>query len=282
MLSQQHKLRKEKPGENGSKHVIRKVVRKEERNRARHLERVSKFQKQKTAETQEIKSRIQHFLRKNHLDSFCESAIDVGLALRFYSEHNKVKDVILDLVKPIYPNAKIHFFGSRINGLGTIDSDLDIFLELETPLSKCYNVPKCATYIETVKSLMNKDPKTWKALIAIKDAKVPIIKVHYAPHSLECDISFSSPYGYFNTTLINHLINMQPVCYKMCMILKHMYKLTHVYTNNSRSFSTYSLIMMIFFYMQTKRFLPSISSLQSGLKKKCQIGCKFSFSCTFT
>lgn len=262
--------------ENVPKAEKSKATRREERNRARHLERDNKFrQKKDDKERVQVEKRVKQFLAKP-LDKICKDAMAEGKALRNYEKHDIVKNDILKLITPIYPRAKVHFFGSRINGLGSKDSDIDIFFELEKPINECFELSNNGLYIDTLKKLMAKESGTWKSLTAIKDAKVPILKARYHPESIECDISFSNPFGVYNTKLINHMLEMQPLCYKICILMKQAYKLSQV-KKDRKTFSTYSLILMVIFYMQTEKLLPSIKDLQCDEKDMSKIGRKFVF-----
>ncbi|KAL5274449.1 hypothetical protein ACFFRR_000905 [Megaselia abdita] len=252
--------------ENVPKTENSKKSHREERNRARHLERDNKFrQKKEDKEKLQMEKRVKQFLAKP-LDKICMDAMAEGKALRNYEKHDKVKKDILRLITPSYPDAKVHFFGSRINGLGSRDSDIDLFLELEKPINECFELSSTGKYIDHLKILMNKESSTWKSLTAIKDAKVPILKARYHPESIECDISVSNPFGVYNTKLINHLLEMQPLCYKMCILMKQVNKFSQI-KKERKTFSTYSLILMVIFYMQTEKLLPSIKALQCEHEK---------------
>lgn len=251
-----------------------KASRREERNRARHLERDNKFrQKKEDKEKLQMEKRVKQFLAKP-LDKICKDAIAEGKALRHYDKHEIVKKDILRLATPLYPNAKVHFFGSRINGLGSRDSDIDIFLELERPINECFELSGIGNYIDQLKKLMSKENAIWKSLTPIKDAKVPILKARHQPESIECDISFSNPFGVYNTKLINHFLEMQPLCYKMCILMKQVYKYSQI-KKDGRTFSSYSLILMVIFFMQTEKLLPSVKDLQCEGKDTSKIGRKF-------
>lgn len=260
--------------ENNPPKAENNLSRREQRNRTRHAERDNKFrQKKADQEKIQMEKRIKQFLSKP-LDKVVNSAMADGKALREYGKHEKLRQDILRLITPRYPEAKIHFFGSRINGLGSKDSDIDIFLELEAPINECFELTSTGRYIDYVKSIMSKESGTWKSLTAIKDAKVPILKARYHTESIECDISFSNPFGVYNTKLINHLLLMQPLCYKMCILMKLAYKYSQI-KKDRNTFSTYSMILMVIFYMQTEKLLPSVMQMQCEEKDKSRIGRKF-------
>lgn len=270
---------KEKPsGQNESLENGEGVSRRKERNMVRKIEREKNI-RQKTERKQIVQSekRIKQFLSKP-LNLICKNAIAEGRALREYEKHDKIRDHILQLVSPTYPNAKVHFFGSRFNGLGCKDSDIDIFIQLEFSMNDCFELPNTAHYIDFLKSSMQQSKQQrgiWNNYCPIKDAKVPILKVRYMIESIDCDISFSNPFGVYNTLLINHILEMQPLCYNMCILMKFIYKLS-LCKKQFSSFNTYSMVLMVIFYLQTVQLLPSIKTLQSGQESNVgKVGCKF-------
>lgn len=44
--------------------------------------------------------------------------------------HQKIVDDLINILHPRFRDIKVYLFGSRINGTGTIESDLDIFIDL--------------------------------------------------------------------------------------------------------------------------------------------------------
>lgn len=73
---------------------------------------------------------------------------------------------------------KIHFFGSRVMGLANIESDLDIYIEMEESFYKGLDKERQQRYLDefNVKLRSNSD---WKVCVEIRDATVPILVLDY-------------------------------------------------------------------------------------------------------
>lgn len=74
--------------------------------------------------------------------------------------------------------SQIHFFGSRVMGLASNDSDLDIFIDMEGSFYKGLEKEKQQLYLDTfkIKLLSSCD---WKNVIEIREATVPILMLDY-------------------------------------------------------------------------------------------------------
>lgn len=69
------------------------------------------------------------FVRSNFFEYLTGTAA-TAVVLKQIPAYDAIRNSLTRALKNIYPNMKVHFFGSRINGLGNKDSDLDIFIDI--------------------------------------------------------------------------------------------------------------------------------------------------------
>lgn len=77
-----------------------------------------------------LSKKVQNFLRDRNLEKLGRRLAEEGEAIKMSSKHHTVIESIQKALKPNYPNVKVFPFGSRISGLGTANSDLDLFIDL--------------------------------------------------------------------------------------------------------------------------------------------------------
>lgn len=93
---------------------------------------------------------------------------------------------------------------------------------------------------------------------------MPIIKAFNEKESIDCDISISNGLGIRNTQLLIYFFSIQPLFREMVCFLK-LWKQESNILNKSR-FTNYNLTLLIVFYLQTQRLLPTIYELQKNVR----------------
>ena len=111
--------------------------------------------------------------------------------------------------------------------------------------------------MEKLKSIFDAMPKEWtfKKL----NYSVPSIKAIHNKTGIICDISVTNGLAVHNSHLIGHLFELQPECVAFFHYLKKWLKLFDV------QFKGFTLTLMVIFYMQNIRLLPSIWEVQQGV-----------------
>ncbi|XP_055378126.1 terminal uridylyltransferase Tailor-like isoform X2 [Condylostylus longicornis] len=233
---------------------------KKKNKKAKKEERIKKIEK--------LPKRAKSFLSSD-LGAFLDKAVQLGKKLMEIPEYEIVEKRLFDALKPGFPDLKIYFFGSRINGLSNPNSDLDVFLDV----GKVYHTYKRnaneSKKIKNVESLLRKNIE-WRNFHSVKNARVPILKAFYVTDQfrIDCDISFSHGLGHLNTLLIKYIFELQPICHKLCLFLKQWIKVTSL----NDLVSTYAYVLMAVYFFQTKNMLPSIKTLQDGINTPLEIG----------
>ncbi|XP_019536486.3 terminal uridylyltransferase Tailor [Aedes albopictus] len=186
------------------------------------------------------------------------SQIEIEMAL------TKVK-MDLDRVLGFPNNAyQIYDFGSIKSGLAFRDSDLDFYIHYERNSESKQEQTKL---IHIIHGRMLRDG-TFHGLVKILGAKVPLLRAIHGPTNLTCDINFSNARGCYNSKFIFAVTRFDPRIHKLAIIIKFWAKCAFLLTNH-RQMNTYCIIMMLIFYLQTKKLplLPAVQDLQKGVPR---------------
>lgn len=240
-----------------------KQILKEEIIKARK-EKAELKKKRQLEESRKLPKKAKIFLTSD-FRKFFQDSIMTSDKMKTLTAYEEIGKNIINTIKSTYPDAKVHFFGSRISGLGGMDSDLDIFLEIGNVEND--NQADISKKLNKVTKLLRKT-KDWNNFAPIAAARVPILRAFNIKEGIDCDIGFSNALGERNTMLMKYFFELQPICHKMCLFLK---KWLLVTTLKSK-FSTYTLVLMVIYYLQIEKLLPSVKSLQKDIEKPIELG----------
>uniref|UniRef100_A0A1A9ZNU8 Poly(A) RNA polymerase mitochondrial-like central palm domain-containing protein n=1 Tax=Glossina pallidipes TaxID=7398 RepID=A0A1A9ZNU8_GLOPL len=199
------------------------------------------------------------------LNKFFTDHLLIADKLKSIPEYEVIETQLLSLVKPLFPNEplRVYRFGSRLTGIGERDSDVDIFLDIGDTFKIFENRASHGTIekLNKVFKAMKNLPKIWKIVVKVDKARVPIIKVYNDSTGIECDIGFSNSLGVINTKLVEHIFEIQPIARYMCLFLK---KWLHR-TGLNEDYSTYSIVLMVIYFLQIREVVPSVEFLQKRI-----------------
>ncbi|XP_035786707.1 uncharacterized protein LOC118463887 [Anopheles albimanus] len=185
-----------------------------------------------------------------------EANIEVGLAL-----------VKRDLQRVLsFPNnaAQIFEFGSVKSGLAMRDSDLDFYIHYQHEQREREDQIKM---IHVVASRMVKTG-LFGQIVKITGAKVPLLRAIHQSTNCCCDINFSNARGCYNSKFIKAVMQFDPRILHLAMIIKFWSKCAYV-LDEKRQFNSYCLVMMLIFYLQTRKLpvIPSVEDMQQGIPR---------------
>lgn len=100
-------------------------------------------------------------------------------------------------------------------------------------------------------------------------ARTPILKTFCSAENIDCDLSFSNGLSFCNTILINYFLNLQPVARKLTTFIKYWSQLCNLGVNS------YVIVLLVIFYLQNCKLLPSLHHLQRTLEPILIDGRKF-------
>ncbi|KAH8265203.1 hypothetical protein KR038_001018 [Drosophila bunnanda] len=203
--------------------------------------------------------------------------------LKVIPEYDIIEHDLSKLLAPAFPNQqlRVYKFGSRITGIGTRSSDLDVFVDIGNTFHTFEHRASNAT-ISKLRAMRKFfcGSDDWRIINVIEQARVPIIKTCHLPTGIECDICLNS-LGFCNTNLLKYIFESQPLGkYRtyaaleqtprhnlLCSFLTAQYMC--IYVKNwlercklTEQISTYSITLMVIYFLQLQNLLPPISILQ--------------------
>ncbi|VVC43528.1 Hypothetical protein CINCED_3A011991 [Cinara cedri] len=194
--------------------------------------------------------------KQNHFDSGYKSVVDVVTIFKLElqrilnNNNNKLSNTIIEDIQP---------YGSRISGIYTDDSDVDIHITYTSNLS----------FKKVIKLFADSIRKSnvFNQVVPIIHAKIPIIKCSFHKKTgIDCDISFNNISAVHNSYLLNYIISMDHRIKPVLTKFKSWAKNTGLICTNG--FSSYSFYWIGLFCMQVKRILPPIYELQKNIPER--------------
>lgn len=213
------------------------------------------------AKVQDIKlpKKFCDFISNGDLEDYTVKLLSDGAKIK-HSDHYKRVCVLLERrLSGRFPHVRAYPFGSVVLGLGHYQGDLDVFVDIG---GDCYfkkpgkRMMKDAIH-QTQRILMQYRAE-WEGFEPVTKARTPILRVVSRREKLDCDLSFSNGLSCCNTALIQHFIELQPVCKKLAIFVKFWSHELHLGLNS------YLLSLLVIFYLQQEELLPSVASLQEG------------------
>lgn len=118
------------------------------------------------------------------------SLYDTSIRLKIASLYAPLSQGLLEIARSKNEGLKsfgIHFYGSRMIGVATSASDLDIHLDAKESAIGALNE------LKSMYNAMLRSPN-WKVICIIEDTPVPIIQAIYLPQNLRCKLKFYQGY----------------------------------------------------------------------------------------
>ncbi|XP_032518372.2 speckle targeted PIP5K1A-regulated poly(A) polymerase-like isoform X1 [Danaus plexippus] len=161
-----------------------------------------------------------------------------------------------DALRTLWPGCVATPFGSITTGLGIKSSDADCFVSLGTE--------RITDAVGRAKRALLREPRLFAEVLAIPQAHTPIVKFFHVPTGTNCDVTFKTPLGTYNSRLVSFMLHADPRLVPLAVLVKYWAKV-HGFSGSGR-LTNYALTVMILFYLQQPpvSVLPSVRSLQEG------------------
>ncbi|XP_065201731.1 uncharacterized protein LOC135832419 [Planococcus citri] len=182
----------------------------------------------------------------------------------------KIENTVLDLAQKSYGPSipvKVFTFGSRVTGLATKNSDVDIYLQIDHSFGGGVheNVALQQQLVLYFSNKMRQLPGDYRNIVSIPFARVPIVKFTHTKSNLNCDLSFKSGLSTMNSLLVKTYLKLDDrIKYLVCAVKLWMKKNDLADRN---LFTTYAQIwMVLFFLMQPEHaVVPTVLNLRKEL-----------------
>lgn len=166
-----------------------------------------------------------------------------------------VYKTVICIFKNLFTGCKVVPFGSIVTGLGIKTSDADCYIDIPDQ----FRHPK-EIFVVKAKAIFNSHPDIFQQVFMIPQAKVPIVKFYHVPTKTYCDVNFKSPSGAHNSELIGCLMCCHPRILHFAVLVKY-WSRVHGLTGTNL-FPNYALILLIIFYLQQIKMVPTVERLQ--------------------
>ena len=116
------------------------------------------------------------------------------LKTKDHEERIKIcEEIRREFIKAGHNCCLVYPYGSTINSVGFHDSDLDLYVDLETEGDT-----------QTISKVLENSEDFIK-IEAVPNARVPIVKAIHFPSGVKCDISFGHKASLWNTEFIRYI-----------------------------------------------------------------------------
>ncbi|XP_014290939.1 uncharacterized protein [Halyomorpha halys] len=161
---------------------------------------------------------------------------------------NHLTKDILALMSDKFPDLTVTFYGSRLSGLATRESDFDVFLNLGND------------YLYEVKDLLGIQNNLFKLIVCISDCAVPVIQAEHKATGYICEFNMNNPGQHVNTSkIIKILTDLDERVLWLLAAVKHWSIATKI--RGTHMFSSHAITWLVLFYLMQPdlRIIPNIS-----------------------
>ncbi|XP_075148766.1 terminal uridylyltransferase Tailor-like isoform X2 [Haematobia irritans] len=210
--------------------------------------------------------------------------LQIDNQLKYLPDYTLIENDLLKIIEPLFPDqkVKIYKFGSRICGIGSNDSDLDIYVDIGENFQVYEHRASENTQLKLnkVQEALINQKDSWRTIVAVKTARVPILIATHIKTGISCDINFSNSLGYINTKFMEHIFTIQPVARVMSIYMKKWKNRVGIV---ERMINTYSINLMIIFYLQRQFLLPPLEKFFQKVNREndLKVGRFFNFYSSF-
>lgn len=198
---------------------------------------------------------------EQQLNTFGETASKLDMACMFRlsqdaQPHANLRELLRpyleELVGKLNIPGTIQFFGSRENGFGSVRSDIDVTIIVDSDPPKHQSVG----YLQQIYTEIQKDRQFFQVLL-IAQAKVPVLKMrwHQATSEkmhIEIDLCVNNALGVENTKLLKAYCNCDPRVSMLGRLVKNWAKRSGIVGSQDGYFNSYAYVLMVIFFLQTR------------------------------
>ncbi|XP_067644036.1 terminal uridylyltransferase Tailor [Eurosta solidaginis] len=179
----------------------------------------------------------------------------------------------------------IYPFGSFVTGLALRDSDIDLYIDhpevnqIGQSTYWQYISPSQRGIFNRINDILHRS-KSFTDVIAIRQARVPIIKCKHSSTGFSMDINLSCPSSVHNTNFLRDLLKLDKRLHELMVFLKVWAKQLQLIGRGNMN--SYCLITLVIFYLQQSLpnrapLLPSIAKLQENIAPQYVVGVNYAY-----
>ena len=197
----------------------------------------------------------------------------------------KLCDVFKKMLVSEFPNVKVEPYGSTASKLGLRGCDLDVHIDLGQSTDEEFNVrlgmwgDKVSTR-KVAEVLLQHGSRRFRSARAVL-ASTPIVRLRDGVTGIRCDINATTRMGVLNSRYIKFCASFDPRARILMMVVK-CFSTKHRLIGGGKSghLNSYTLVLMVIFFLQTRGVLHPLHILQDvpGLQQQIINDYNFAFS----
>ena len=182
-----------------------------------------------------------------------------------------------------FPDCKVVPYGSFSSGFAFENCDLDVYTNLghsvldessAKPSSQWNDREKTRVVAEILRR-----NERFRSATAVTNAKVPIVKIKDRRTGIRCDVNSSSAMGVKNSQFLNFCKNYDRRVEQLVKIVKYFaYKHGIIGSGIGPHFNSYTVVVLVIFFLQSKHVLPTVASLQEDIPEDFCENWNFAFN----
>jgi len=187
--------------------------------------------------------------------------------------------VLMEIMESTFEDCSLVPFGSSASGIGTFDSDVDLYLDLTHHFT---NIPGKARRLV---------PEVWKLVwqrerfrgsVPVRHCRVPVVRIKDRFTGMKADLSISSRKGVENTTWLKFCAEADPRIKNLMILFKWFCKQQGISGSGiGDHLNGYACMLLVVFFLQVAGILPSVFELQENAEEHIIEGWNFAFAPDF-
>ena len=181
-----------------------------------------------------------------------------------------------------FPGCRVVPYGSFSSGFAFENCDLDVYTNLgrsvfDESSAKPSHKWSAREKTRVVADILRRTER-FRSATAVTNAKIPIVKIKDRRTGIRCDVNSSSSMGVKNSQFLNFCKNYDRRVEQLVKIVKYFaYKHGVIDSGIGPHFNSYTVVVMVIFFLQSKLILPTVASLQKDIPEDICENWNFAF-----
>ncbi|XP_071964879.1 poly(A) RNA polymerase GLD2-like [Antedon mediterranea] len=177
-----------------------------------------------------------------------------------------LRNDLATVIQFLYPYGGLFLVGSSMNGFGSTDSDVDMCLMISNETISQKHTAKMMLQRILVELSRRSFHFVRKPLVI--PAKVPILKFYDCLRKIECDLNINNATGIRNTYLMQLYSKLDWRVAPLILAIKKWASDVGINDASKGTLSSYSVVLMVLYYLQVGAKPPVLISLQQKYPQK--------------